>query len=162
MTEFVLVASTVLSAGSLAWVFFEAGLNDFGRWILIFGVAWLVAQRVGWKWVSSVGLVLAVLLAATGLWFGLTPGWMFAGAIFALAAWDLTDFRDRLRFVAADDNARGMERRHLARISWLVLVGMALASITMILQVRFTIEWGALLVVVILIGLGQLVNWLRK
>ena len=162
MTGFVLVASIILSAGSLAWVFFEAGLNDFGRWILAFGVAWLVAQRIGWKWVSSVGLALAVFLSAAGLWFGLTPGWMFSGALFALVAWDLTDFRERMRFVAADDNARGMERRHLARISLLALGGMVIASITMILRVKFTIEWGALLVVVILIGLGQLVNWLRK
>jgi hypothetical protein len=44
----------------------------------------------------------------------------------------------------------------------LALGGMVIASITMILRVKFTIEWGALLVVVILIGLGQLVNWLRK
>ena len=162
MTGFVLVSSIIISAGSLALVYFESGLSDFGRWVLIVGAAWLIAQWRGWKWFSYIGLSLAFLLAAAGLWFGLTPGWMFSGAIFALVAWDLTDFRDRMHFVAADDNARGLERRHMTRISLLSLAGMTLASITMILRVEFSIEWGALLVIVILLGLSQLIAWMRK
>ncbi len=106
MTGFVLVSSIIISAGSLALVYFESGLSDFGRWVLIVGAAWLIAQWRGWKWFSYIGLSLAFLLAAAGLWFGLTPGWMFSGALFALVAWDLTDFRDRMHFVAADDSAR--------------------------------------------------------
>ncbi len=86
MTGFVLVSSIIISAGSLAWVYFEAGMAGFGRWVLIFGAAWLIAQWRGWKWFSYVGLSLAFLLSAAGLWFGLTPGWMFSGAIFALVA----------------------------------------------------------------------------
>ena len=162
MTGFVLVSSIIISAGSLALVYFESGLSDFGRWVLIVGAAWLIAQWRGWKWFSYIGLSLAFLLAATGLWFGLTPGWMFSGALFALVAWDLTDFRDRMHFVAADDNARGLERRHMTRISLLSLAGMTLASITMIVRVEFSIEWGALLVIVILLGLSQLITWMRK
>lgn len=162
MTGFVLVSSIIISAGSLALVYFESGLSDFGRWVLIVGAAWLIAQWRGWKWFSYIGLSLAFLLAAAGLWFGLTPGWMFSGALFALVAWDLTDFRDRMHFVAADDNARGLERRHMTRISLLALAGMTLASITMIVRVEFSIEWGALLVIVILLGLSQLITWMRK
>ncbi len=162
MIVIALVSSILLSAGSLAFVFFETGFNSFGVWILIFGVAWLFALWRGWGWFSTIGLFLAVMVSAMGLWLRLAPGWIFAGAIFALAAWDLTDFRERMRFVAADDNARGMERRHLARLTLLSLAGLALASVTMILRVRFTIEWGALLVIVILLGLSQLVGWFRR
>jgi len=56
----------------------------------------------------------------------------------------------------------GIERRHLARVSLLSLVGMALASITMLLRVQFTFEWSVLLVIVALLGLGQLVGWFRR
>jgi hypothetical protein len=162
MTGIALVSSIILSAGSLAWVFFESGMSEFGIWILIFGAAWLFSQWRGWGWFSSIGLFLAILVSAFGLWFGLTPGWMFSGAIFALAAWDLTDFRARMRFIAADDHSRGVERRHLARISLLSLAGLALATITMIVRVEFTVEWGALLVVAALLGLGQLAGWFRR
>ena len=163
MTRFLLVSSIVLSSASLAFVYREAGMNDFVRWVILFGIVWLMAQWwLSVKWVSSIGLALAFLLSAMGLWFGLTPGWLFSGAIFALVAWDLTDFRERMHFVAVDDNARSMEQRHLARVSFLALLGMTLASITMVVRVKFTIEWGALLVIVVLIGLGQLINWFRK
>jgi len=87
---------------------------------------------------------------------------MFSGGIFALFAWDMTDFRRRMSSIAADDNARGMERRHIARISLLSLAGLLLASIAMLVRVQFSFEWGALLVFVILLGLGQLVGWLRR
>ena len=87
---------------------------------------------------------------------------MFAGGIFALVAWDMTDFRQRLRGMADDDDTRGIERRHLARISLLVFIGLVLASIAMLVRVQFTFEWSALLVIVALLGLGQLVGWFRR
>ena len=55
-----------------------------------------------------------------------------------------------------------IERRHLARISLLALIGLALASVTMLVRVQFTFEWSALLVIVALLGLGQLVGWFRR
>lgn len=162
MTVIALVSSIFISMGSLAWGFAEAGFVIFARWILILGVVWLFTTWRGWGWVSSPALLFAVLASALGLWFGLTPGWMFSGGIFALFAWDMTDFRRRMSSIAADDNARGMERRHIARISLLSLIGLFLASIAMLVRVKFTFEWGALLVFVILLGLSQLVAWLRK
>lgn len=162
MTVIALASSIVISMGSLAWGYSEAGFDVFVRWVLILGAVWLVTAWRGWSWLSSPALFFAVLASALGLWFGLTPGWMFSGGIFALFAWDMTDFRRRMQSVAADDNARAMERRHIARISLLSLIGLFLASIAMLVRVKFTFEWGALLVFVILLGLGQLVGWLRK
>ncbi len=52
--------------------------------------------------------------------------------------------------------------RHLARISLLAFVGLLLASITMFVRVHFTFEWGALLVIVFFLGLGQLVGWFYR
>lgn len=162
MTVIALVSSIIISIGSLAWGYSETGFDTFARWILVVGMAWLFTQWQGWDWFSSLVLFFVVLISAFGLWFGFNPGWMFSGAIFALFAWDMTDFRRRVRSMAVDDDSRGMERRHIARVSVLSLAGLFLATITMLVRVQFTFEWGALLVLVAVLGLSQLVSWFRR
>lgn len=162
MTIIALVSSIIISFGSLAWGFAEAGFISMSRWLLLFGVVWLLAQWRGWGWFSSVGLFVAVFAASTGFWFEFNAGWMIAGAVFALFAWDMAEFRDRLRFIAVDDDLRGMERRHIARVSLITLSGLSLVTLALVLQLRFTFEWGVLLILVILLGMAQLVAWFRK
>jgi hypothetical protein len=157
-----LVSSIIISTGSLAWAFAEAGFVVFARWILIFGAVWLFTQWRGWEWLSSLGLFLAIFASVVGLWFGFSMEWLFSGAIFALFAWDMSDFRNRIRAIAVDDNLRGMERRHLARISLLSLTGLSLMSIVVLVRRQFTFEWGILLVSVLLFGIVQLAGWLRR
>ena len=74
----------------------------------------------------------------------------------------MTDFRRRLHFMSIDDDVRGMERRHIARLSLLTFAGLLLVTITTLIQLNFTFEWGVFLVVVILLGLVQLVSWFRR
>lgn len=162
MTLIALLSSIVISSATLAWGFAQSGFISFSVWIVILGLGWLVAIWQRWFWYSSFGLVVVTILAALGLWFGFASGWLFASGIFALFAWDLTDFRQRLVLMAKNDNTRGIERRHLLRVSLLALAGLGLASITMLLRWQFTFEWGMFLVGVILLGLGQLVGWFRK
>ena len=160
MAVIALVFSIIISTGSLALGFAKAGFIVFARWILIFGAAWLFTQWRNWGWFSSLGLFFVILASAFGLWFEFTPGWLFAGAIFALFAWDISDFRNRMRIIARGENTQGMERRHIARISLLSLIGLFFASIVMFVRGQFNIEWGALLVVITLLGIGQLASWL--
>ena len=162
MTLIALLSSIVICSVSLAWGFAQQGFTSFSTWIVILGVGWLLAIWQDWRWYSSIALFLVTVLAALGLWFGFTPGWMFASGVFALVAWDMTDFRQRLRGMADDDDTRGLERRHLARISLLAFIGLAFASVAMLVRVQFTFEWSALLVIVALLGLGQLVGWFRR
>jgi len=161
MTTFALYLSVILAAASLAWGFFL--LPCFMAWILILGAAWLVAIQQNWDWVSSVMLALAVVAAALGLFLKLPSGWMFAGGLFALFAWDLSDFRARMRLVAKDENARKAERKHLLQVTLLALAGLTLASVSMFLvRAEFTMEWAALLVLIVLLGLTQLAGWFRR
>jgi hypothetical protein len=162
LTLIALLSSIVICSASLAWGFAQRGFTSFSTWIIILGAGWLFAVWQEWKWYSSVALFMVTVVSAFGLWFGFIPGWMFAGGIFALIAWDMTDFRQRLRGMANDDETRGLERRHLARISLLAIIGLVLASIAMLVRVQFTFEWSALLVIVTLLGLGQLVGWLKR
>ena len=162
MTLIALLSSIVISSASLAWGFTQSGFTSFSVWIIILGTGWLFTIWQGWNWYSSFALLVITILSALGLWFGFIPGWLFAGCIFALFAWDMAEFRQRLILMAQDDNTRGIERRHILRISLLALIGLGLASITMLVRVQFTFEWGVLLVVVALLGLGQLVAWLKR
>ncbi len=162
MTLYMLVSSIILSAGSLAYGFNDAGLPSLMRWAILIGVLWIISQVARWRWFSSVGLVVTVLIAAMGLWFQLDFGWMLAGAIFALFAWDMADFRYRMIAVAVDDDTRALERRHIAKVSLLCLAGLGLASLAMYTQLQFTFEWGVFLVIVVLVGLAQLIGWFRR
>jgi uncharacterized membrane protein len=163
MTVFGLYLSVILCAGSLAWGFSAAGWTALAAWMIVLGVLWLTALRQNWDWSSAVGLLLAVIAAGFGLAIKLPPGWMFAGGLFALLAWDLNDFRIRLRLVVKDDHTRKMERRHILRVTLLILFGLALASLAMfIVRAKFTLEWAALLVLIVLLGLAQLVGWFKR
>jgi hypothetical protein len=118
--------------------------------------------RAHWRWFATVGLLAFVVFSAFGLWLHLTLGWMLAGSIFALFAWDMSDFRYRLIFLTPDSGTRAMERRHLARVSLLTVAGLGLASLAMVTQLQFTFEWGVFLVIVILVGMAQLIGWFRR
>jgi hypothetical protein len=162
VTLIALLSSIAISASSLAWGFAQSQFSSFSIWIILLGAGWFLAVWQGWRWYSSFALLVFTIAAAFGLWFGFIPGWLFAGGIFALFAWDMTDFRQRLILMAKSDDTRGIERRHLLRISLLAFIGLFLASVTMLVRVQFTFEWGALLVFVALLGLGQLVGWLKR
>ncbi len=162
MTFVALVFGILLSMGSLAWEYARVELTSLSFFFLIFAAVWLFSQWRNWDWFSSLGLFVAVLGAAIGFWFGLNTAWMIAAAAFALFAWDMTEFRRRLRYIIVDDHIRGMERRHIARVSLVILAGLFLVTIALLIQLQFTFEWGVLLVIVILLGIAQLVAWFRR
>ncbi len=163
MTLFGLLFGIMLGIGSLAWGYFQAGMLDFTRGILAFGALWLLAVWQRWRWFATVGLIFCFLGAALGLWLlNFPPGWMFAGSIGGLLAWDLTWFRYRQRFVASDEERGAMEGRHLVRLSVLALLGFLLASLAMAVKLQFNFEWALLLALVAILGTLQLVSWFRK
>ncbi len=163
MTLLALLFSITLGIGSLAWGYALVGLPEFARWIIIFGVAWLFAVWQRWRWFAYAGVTFNFLAAALGLWFlNFPPGWMFAGAIGGLLAWDLTYFLYRQHFAASDEERHAMEKRHLFRLSFLALLGFGLASAAMVLKLQFNFEWALLSAVVAALGITQIVIWFRK
>lgn len=160
MTAAALVFSIILGAGSLAWGFAGMGLLDVARWLLIVAAVWLVAVWQRWQWFAYVGLAVYFTAAALGLWFLDFPaGWMFGGAIFGLVAWDLTAFRDRQRFAADAQERRSVELRHMLSVAVVTILGFALSSLAMLLQVRFSFDWTVFLVVVLALGVSQIFRW---
>ncbi len=163
MTLFGLLLSIVIGIGSLAWGYLQVGLPQFARWILLFGAVWMIAVWQRWRWFGTIGLIFNFLVAALGLWFlDFPPGWMFAGAIGGLLAWDLTYFRYRQRYVSSEEERRAIEGRHLVRVAVLALLGFLFASLAMAVKLEFNFEWALLLAVVAILGITQLVRWFRK
>jgi len=162
MTLLALLSSIALGTASLVWGYAGVGLPTLARWIGFLGVAWLLAAWRRWRWFAHIGLAAFFLAAALGLWFlNFPPGWMFGGAVCGLLAWDLTFFQYRQVFAASDEERRRVERRHLMRVSLLAILGFALASLAMILQLQFGFDWIVLLALVMTLSLSQVIRWFR-
>lgn len=82
------------------------------------------------------GFFACMWLAVIGLWLGLRMDRMFAGAIFALVAWDMTEFGVKLRLLSPREDARGIERRHLLRVGLMAAAGTLLGFLFDWLAVR--------------------------
>lgn len=119
----------LVSSGSLAWGYWQAGYETAAGWIAALGVFWLVAQWRKWNWVSAPALLTLLGLAAFGVWFRFIPGWMFSGAVFGFLAWNLTEFRQKLKSLPPRDDANGMTRRHLIRIGFLAVCALVISLV---------------------------------
>ena len=162
MSYFAFVISVLVGVGSLTYAYAGTGLDGLVRGLLVLGAFWLFAGWKRWIWFSIIAILVTVALAGFGLWIELSPGWMIAGALGGLLAWDLSDFMRRLHFAHITDDKRALERRHLTRVTIVALVGMLLATISILVRLEFTLEWMMLLALVGALGVTQLVAWLRR
>ncbi len=162
MTKFVMYVSLIVGVLSIAQGYRIVGYEAVTRWSLVFGAAWTLAEIRRWRWFASVGLLAAVTLAGYGLWIGLSSGWMLAGALGALFAWDLSDFGHRMSNAAPEDDAPGLERRHLLRLTIVASVGVIFSLFGMLARLQFSFELLAFLAILAALGLTQLVGWMRR
>jgi hypothetical protein len=161
LTAKLVPVSVCLSVGAFALGSALGGLWFVALPILVLGVAWLAGQTRGWPWIASLGLVLSTVAAAAGLLVGLGAGWMLAGLVAALAAWDLHHFSHTLESVPRVEGARSLERRHLQRL--LIAVGLGVLLAVVALGIRVTLGFGLVLLLglVAVLGLSQAVAFLR-
>ena len=162
MSLVALVLSIIISTGSLAWGYASVGLDSVVRWMIAFGVLWLFSQWQRWRWFSALGLFLSILFATVGLWLSFPIGWMFASAIFALVAWDMTELRVKLKLLMPREDAKEIERHRVARVSLLAFGALIIASIFILWWRQWNLEWGYFLLGVTLLGLTQIIAWFRK
>ena len=128
MISIALVICIVISTSSFAWGYWQAGLEGAARWIVVFGIIWLLAQWRKWREFSVPAVFLALFLAAYGVWYKFVPGLMFSGAVFGVLAWNLNEFQRKLRMLPQREDKAGMTRRHLIRIG-LLSVGSILIAL---------------------------------
>jgi len=160
--KFVQYIAILVGAGSLAYGYFSEGQISLARWILLFGILWLVVEIRRWRPAASFGLPICIALAGLGLWMDLSLGWMLAGALGALIAWDLSDFMSRAEHASPEDDVRGLTRRHLTRLMLITAAGLILSLVGTIARLEFSFEWAAFLALLAALGVTQLVGWMRK
>ena len=131
MLSFPLFVSLIAGTVSLARGYLDDGYIVPARWILYFGAMWILTQAGRWRWFAPIGLFAALICAGYGIWIGLSAPWMFAGALGALFAWDLSDFKHRLE-VAAPENAATVIQRHLLRLGFISGLGLVYSLLRMI------------------------------
>lgn len=153
--------SILISVGSLAWGYAPFDFVPLSRWLLYFGVVWFFARWQKWWWFSAIALIVTVIAAAFGMWFGLSPGWMLSSGNFALIAWDLNDYRRRTRFEKQNEELRDLERRRIRRLTLLAIAGLLLSSITMWMRGQFNSEWAGFLIVIFLLWILQFIQGKR-
>ncbi len=135
MTRAAFFVSVLLGVGCLAFAYANAGLEQVSRLLLIFGALWLLAGWRGWNWLSSLSFLSLLALSGFGLWIGLPPAWMLAGALGGLFALDLADFMRRMRFALKKqaleqyDELKSVERSHLIRLALVALMGILLTGL---------------------------------
>jgi hypothetical protein len=126
-------------------------------------IVWLLSHWRRLYWFSSIALFLAIIAAGYGVWNEFPTVWMLLGALGALLGWDLSDFSQRLRFAAPTDDVQTLERRHLARVVVVAVLGGALATLSVVIQIqRLAFEVAVGLILIAALGLTRLVMRLRK
>ena len=156
-----LIVSILMAAGALGWAYALLGTWIPAVVLACVGLIWILAQWRHMTWFASVGLVAFTLVAGFGVWVGLPAGWMLAGVIGGLLAWDLSEFLNRLRGIGEEDR-RAISNPHLARLGIMLLVGLTLSSGALMIQVSFTFEWAIFLVLFSVWGISLLVRWYRR
>jgi hypothetical protein len=161
LTARLVPVSVGLAAGAFALGCVQGGLWFVALPVLIVGMIWLAGRGRGWSWISSLGLALSAVAAAVGLLAGLGAGWMLAGLVASLAAWDLHHFSHTLEGVPRVDGVRSLERRHLQRLLIAVGLGVLLAAVALGVDATFSFGFVLLLGLVAVLGLSQAVAYLR-
>lgn len=120
MISIAILVSILLSISAFARGFFILG-QDINVWVVFVGVIWLIAAWRRWLWFPEVALFAAVGLAVWGISLSADLLWMMSGAAGALLYWDLSNLRMQKKFLPAREDVRGMERRHLLRLTAITL-----------------------------------------
>lgn len=151
-----------LSVGLLASAFFLGGFTWVAEVLLFLGVLWMIGLSLHWTWISFLGLLSAYAAAAMGLFFDLSIFLIIPAAIFALMAWDIAGFYDRLSLASPDDDVFTLEQRHLVRLFAISLGGVCLSALALSLHLKFPFEWLVILVFFTVWAIGKVVGSLLK
>jgi hypothetical protein len=151
-----------LAAASLAAGYVLGGRPVEALLILLLGALWLGGEWRGWSRVDAVGLVGCTGVAAAGMWLDLAPGWMLAGVVWALSAWDLSTFTRWVASVQTAEKARVLLRQHLRRLLIVDVVGALLAGAALAIRLRLGLALMLLLGLVLFLGVSRAIRFLRR
>ncbi|MGE5222419.1 MAG: hypothetical protein ACM3PY_08280 [Omnitrophica WOR_2 bacterium] len=126
------------------------------------GVVWIVRQQLRWHFGSSLIFSLLTGLAVYAIWVGVYPIWALVSLIAGLTAWDLEHFMDRQRQAQRVDENEQLARQHLRRLAFLDGLSLILAGAVLLVHVHFSLGLALFLGLAAVLGISQLVRFLRQ
>ena len=159
LTTILWLASLAACAGSLATGYTWAGMTEVGALSVVLLSLWgLLEGR--WPWISDLGIVGCIILAAGGLILGAPDTTMLIAVLAGLSAWDLGSFRLRLKGSTSSPETRWLERRHLAWSLAAVLAGLLVGGTALVIEIRLSFFLAAAAAVMMIYSLRRaLFGW---
>lgn len=115
-----------------------------------------------WYWIIDLFLVGMVLLISFGTLLGLKLYLLLPAILFALAAWDLIRFENRIGNVEILDGVQKIEKRHLRWLGLALGSGGIFASLVLTVQIQVSFGVALFLGVILIISIGQFYRWLTN
>jgi hypothetical protein len=130
--------------------------------IVLLGAMWFSAQQRRVSGLEGFFLTVFLLASGIGFWVG-APVWLLLiAATTTLGAWDLDHFLQRLSAAERVEYETGLGRVHLRRLGTVQGLGLLAAVLAMVVRARIPFWWETLLVLLAVIGLWQLIRFVRK
>ncbi len=150
------------AVASLAVGYAVAGKLIGSLIIVLLGAMWFSAQQRRGSGLEGVFLVIFLLAGGAGFWLGV-PGWIaLIATVATLGAWDLDHFLQRLNVVERVEFDTGLGREHFRRLAVVQGLGLFIGLLALFVHLRIAFWWEALLVLLAVIGIRQLVHFVRK
>lgn len=156
------LTAIALGSGALA-----AGYALIGMWPiagLAFTLAafWYAGLYYEWAWVSGTALVAHWGLAVAGAIYAVGVIWLVVGLVSALAAWELAHFANRMQPYLRNKTLDLIASRHLLRLLAVSVASIVLVTISLGFQLSLPFGWAVVLAILALLGLSQMVSFLRR
>ena len=130
--------------------------------ISLLGLAWMVAYKRKVSRFAAPALTLFVVISAASIWAGVASWMALTCVMFSLAAWDLTQFIQRLEMTSEQTDRKIMELTHFIQLGF--VGGLSLLGVFAIPLIRINLTFGGAVILALLgvWGISSLVYRLRR
>lgn len=129
---------------------------------VLLGLVWLIGQLRAAAWGPTFGLVSFVATAAWGVGQQVGPGWLLAGVVAALAAWDLDRFTQRVRQAGMVADEAALTRQHLRRLAPVLAIGLLAGGLALGVTIELSFALILFLGLLVIFGLSRAIGVLRR
>ena len=148
-----LVSLTAAFLGMLGWVPIFIGFTIGLQWAFM---VWKGRKTLSF---SFLGL-LALLVYGAALY--LPAGWLLGSLVMLLVAWDLSEFSEHLVRFNPDRVDPKLVHNHILRLFYVAGMGLVLGGLALAIKVRLGFGIAVLLGLLVFVGLGGAVRFLRR
>jgi len=152
------ILNLCLALAGFAIAYLARGLTFVAIALFFLVLTWGFGERSGWKWVTNVGLVGLLAAAAAGTFLNANLFLLLLGTVCTLNAWDLANFRGRLKHGKENEELRNLERRHLTWLLGVTGISLLLSGAALALHIRLNLAAAIFLGIMCVIGIGQFVR----